>query len=52
MEDKKTKKAPKKDQKLNDLNEHIARIQAFGPMHYKKADVVKLLRFFRDTYWR
>lgn len=52
MEDKKTKKAPKKDQKLNDLNDHIDRIQAFGAAHYRKADVIKILKFFRDTYWR
>ena len=52
MEDKKTKKAPKKDHKLKDLNDHIDRIQAFGPTHYKKSDVIKLLKFFRDTYWR
>lgn len=52
MEEKKTRKAPKKDQKLNDLNDHIDRIQAFGPTHYRKADVIKLLKFFRDQYWR
>lgn len=52
MEEKKTKKAPKKDQKLNDLNDHIDRIQAFGAAHYRKADVIKILKFFRDTYWR
>ena len=51
MEEKKTRKATKKDNKLNDLNDHIDRIQAFGPTHYRKSDVIKLLKFFRDTYW-
>lgn len=49
MEEKKRKK-PTKEQLRKDALDHVERIRQFGPPHYKKENVVKILRAFIDLY--